>query len=95
MARPKPDPRPEPARRPAAPIGGRPRPLLRQSMTIVLPDDPDSAATLEVVALSPGCTFVDCPGADARSLPDFPELEEAGWQGTSVGYLDIYWRLVV
>lgn len=82
-----------PAPRPVAkrvPREEVPRPLLRQSMTIVPPWDNGSDATLEVIVLADGTHLDDVTAGRF----DVPELGEAGWIRHSMKGLEVCVRVV-
>ena len=88
---PEPDDEPSPRRvATRAPREEVPRPLLRQTMTIVPPWDNGSDATLEVIVLADG-THLDDVTANRF---DVPGLEEAGWIVNSMKGLEVFFRVV-
>jgi hypothetical protein len=67
-----------------------PRPLLRQTMTIVPPWDNGSDATLEVIVLADGTHLDDVTAGRF----DVAELDQAGWIMNSMKGLVCYMRVV-
>jgi hypothetical protein len=85
------DPKPAPRRGSIwGPGDDVPRPILRQTMTIVPPWDNGSDATLEVIVLAE-------PGSDddvTANRFDVPELAEAGWITNHMKGLAVYLRVL-
>ncbi len=71
----------------------RPRPFLRQSLTIVPSWEPDPV-TVEVIAIDVAAR--GCPGEEGTSAAewDLPELGQDGWQGFIAGALNVYVRII-
>lgn len=86
----------EPAPKPSPPrqVWGRgdavPRPLLRQTLTIVPPWDNGSDVTLQVIVLAEASHDDD---VTARRK-DVPELAEAGWSWHSMKALSVFTRVL-
>ena len=79
------DGRPTPAREAARP----PRPLMRQSLTLVPPWDPTGAVSIQVIIFAALGT-----DGETATAADLPELAEAGWIGRSVDDLEVRVRVL-
>lgn len=83
-----------PAPQPVARRADRPRPLLRQALTITPPWDtnagPPLPATVELIVLADGVHLDDVTATEA----DVPELADAGWSGHSAGPLSFFVRFI-
>jgi hypothetical protein len=76
--------------------------MLRSSMTVQDPNDPNASATLQVVVITRGCGMDRCPAgdpsgylADSRQLvPELSVDREAGWRCVGIGEMEVWVRII-